>query len=112
MVSLKFETLKSIDSDKKYDIIISASLFMMKNSYRDFNVYIKQFLQWLPYIPRNSYVRLYVDQSVLNSDLFKELLEDKYKHLEIILYECEEFLDNEGFHDGTFGTIIRFIPLF
>ena len=113
MVNLKFVTLKSINEQTKYDIVISASLFKMKNSYRNFNEYINKFLLWLPKIPNNSYVRLYVDNTVFDSNLFKEILSDfKYKNLEIILYECEEYLDSEGFHDGTFGTIIRFIPLF
>jgi hypothetical protein len=113
MLNLKFVTLKSLNEKNKYDIVISASLFKMKNSYRDFNVYVNYLLLWIPHIPRNSYVRLYIDNTVLNSNLFKELLdEEKFPHLEIILYECEEYLDSEGYHDGTFGTMIRFVPLF
>ena len=113
MVNIKFVNLKTINESTKYDIVICASLFKMKNFYRDFNEYINKFLLWLPKIPRNSYVRLYIDNTVLDSTLFKELLDEKkYPHLEIILYECEEYLDSEDYHDGTFGTMMRFIPLF
>jgi hypothetical protein len=117
MLKLNFVTLKSLGTEGSneglYDIIISASLFKMKNSYRDFNIYINDLLKWIKYIPKRSYLRLYVDNTVLSSTLFNTLLDDdKYPDLEIILYECEEFMDSEGYHDGTFGSIIRLIPLF
>ena len=146
MVHIQLKTLKPLKFNpiQKYDILISTSLFMMKESYRKFPEYVTSFLNWLPNIPRNTYVRMYVDSSVFYSEDFKKIMSLKVPHLEIIQFYCKEFFDEEkmdnvksrspkspkspksrmsiqfkenvtfpsGYHDGTFGSIIRLIPLF
>lgn len=145
MVHIQLKTLKPLQFDSKYDILISVSLFTMKESYRNFSEYVTSFLNWLPHIPRNAYVRMYVDSSALQMEDFKKIMNLKTNKLEIIQYYCKEFFNEEnleisfpkfskspkisskisksiqfkenvtfpsGFHDGTFGSIIRLIPLF
>lgn len=125
MVHIEFKTLKPLKNGE-YDIIISISLFKMKEAYRKFPEYITSFLNWFPRIPQKTYVRMYVDDSVLEDQDFSKIMNLKDGNLEIVQYYCKEFFIEEhkskkkvenmsfpkGYHDGTFGTIIRMIPLF
>lgn len=140
MVHIQLKTLKPLKPGH-YDIIISCSLFMMKEAYRKFNDYIIQFLNWFPKIPRNTFVRLYVDDSALSNPDFQKIMNLNSPHLEIIQFYCKEFFEEKllnskvlnsskiskmksivfksnttifpkGYHDGTFGSIIRLIPLY
>jgi hypothetical protein len=111
MVKINLTPLKTINPKNDYDIIISSSLFMMKESYRNFPIYVRDFLAWLPLIPRKTYVRLYVDTSVLDNPEFHKIIDLNFPHLEIVQFECPEFF-HDGFHDGTFGSIVRLIPLY
>jgi hypothetical protein len=140
MVHIQLKKLKSLEPGE-YDIIISCSLFMMKEAYRTFNDYIIQFLNWFPHIPKNTFVRLYVDDSALSNPEFQKIMNLNSPHLEIIQFYCKEFFEEneplksktkplkskvsksidfksdttifpKGYHDGTFGSIIRLIPLY
>lgn len=116
MVHIELKTVKSLDfskSPKEYDILISTSLFMMKESYRNFSKYVYSFLKWFPYIPKNTCVRIYVDVSVLDNEDFQKIMDLKSSHLEIVQFHCDEFFDEaNNLHDGTFGSIIRLLPLY
>lgn len=139
MVHIELKTIKPLKPGK-YDIVISCSLFMMKEAYRKFNEYIISFLKWFPHIPRNTFVRLYVDDSALSNPDFQQIIALKSPHLEILQFYCKEFFEEDeinvsskninssksrsisykqpttkfpkGYHDGTFGSIIRLIPLY
>ena len=108
-------TIQECDVDK-YEIMISASLFKMIDSYKDFEKeYLNKFLKWFEVVPKESYVRLYVDGSVLQEPSFVSILDKQHKNLEIIFYEFKDFIRddiNDLYHDGTFGTIVRFLPLY
>jgi hypothetical protein len=96
-----------------FDTCISVSLFRMKYSYRDFSRYVKDFRRWLPDIPKSFYVRLYVDASVLQEPSFIELFDANYPKLEIVLYQFDDYLDDDGIHhDGFFGALTRFLVLY
>jgi hypothetical protein len=129
-----FKYLQKIDTSK-YDILISTSLFMMKCPYKNFKqYYIEPFYKWIVKIPKNSYVRLYVDESIIDKLEFKELYDKKISNLEIVFYQFDDFYINDtaydgsicpkyekyttekasGYtgHDGTFGSIVRLLPLY
>ncbi len=153
--SKKSKSPQSFTNSSSYDILISVSLFMMKESYRKFPEYVNSFLNWFPQIPRNTCVRMYVDDSVIDNEDFKKIMDLKAPHLEIIQFYCQEFFDGDltpsnledqrnsktsrtpnsprtskssprstiifkkpetsfpkGYHDGTFGSIVRLLPLF
>lgn len=113
MSQIIFTPLKELKNNSiKYDVMFSCSLFQMRNSYRNFDFYLNKLLNWIYKIPKNSYLRLYVDSTVLTNKKFIGLLDSKFSRLEIILFEAPAFLDSEGFHDGAFGMIPRFYPLF
>ena len=99
-----------------YNLCISCSLFRMKNAYRDFSRYTQAFMRWCYRVPRTAYIRLYVDASVLKDKNFENILLKNIPHLEVVLFEFPDFIansnENEYFHDGTIGTMGRFLALY
>jgi hypothetical protein len=53
-------------------------------------------------------VRIYTDDTGLD---FSLELAEKYPHVSVYYFSCPAFRDGEG-HVGTFGTVVRFLPLF
>lgn len=92
--------------------LISASLFRMKSAYRDFSKYLRRAILFIKQVERilpDWIARIYIDESVTESELEKLQL----SHVEIVLYQCDEFWDSEsGTHEGVFGTFMRFLPMF
>jgi len=88
----------------------------MKNAYRDFSRYTHALLQWCYRVPKSAYIRLYVDASVLQDKNFENLLLKNIPHLEVVLFEFLDFVitkdETEYFHDGTIGTMGRFLALY
>lgn len=93
-----------------FKICISVSLFKMADPYRDFGKYVTRFLEWVYKIPSHSFIRLYTDEASLMSKEFQTIVDREIDHLEIFIYDYPEFKAS-GFHDGTFGTLMRFLPL-
>lgn len=90
--------------------VLSTSFFRMSNGYKDFSKYehnLKQFLEKTKVLP-DFEVRIYTDNSA--SDVCLRIAND-YQTVTVLKYECEFFKENSG-HTGTFGTIVRFLPLF
>lgn len=116
---IKTKIIKSIDPlfKKECDICFVSSFFRMKNNYKPLDFYTKSFDEWMSVIPSNSYIRLYVDGSILDNELFKKIFNSENSKLEIVVYECSEFLlpfenPDDYYHDGTFGTVVRYLPLY
>ena len=89
--------------------IISASFFTMKDAYRKLAVYesnLKHFSR-ISQLP-GFCVRLYTDDS---GEEIALRVTEKYDHITVIHYNCPDFREEVG-HVGTFGTIVRFLPLF
>ena len=97
---------------KNYNVCISISLFKMNDPYRDFGKYVAYLYNWIFKIPKNYFVRLYIDEVTLKSPEFEKIIESSFNNLEIFLYNYPEYKDNSGYHDGTFGSISRFLILF
>jgi len=117
---LKVYSFKKLDynqltGSKAFKICISVSLFKMADPYRNFNKYVSKFLDWIYKIPSNTFVRLYTDEASLMSKEFQTIIDQEINHLEIFIYDYPEFKSFApkfyDFHDGTFGTLMRFLPL-
>lgn len=122
--------IKEISRIEGYEIMLVCSLFKLntvKGSYREFSKYCRDFLNWIYTIPKNFCVRMYIDESILNDEDFINIWNRNIKHLEIVLFEFKDFKltkkdtsnpifknveFNEGSHDGTFGSIARFLALY
>lgn len=107
MSQIKVETLKQ---GLQTGNVLSTSFFRMTNGYRDFSKYeynLKQFLEKSKALP-DFEVRIYTDDSA--SDICLRLA-NEYTTVTVLKYDCEFFREKNG-HTGTFGTIVRFLPLF
>jgi len=100
-----------LSNKKRYECCISVSYFrMIKGGYK--TNYIRKFLNWVNHIPDTCFVRMYVDESAFTDPEFNKVLEVKAP-IEIYIYKDKRFLLEDGIHhDGTFGTMARFLPLF
>lgn len=109
-----FTPLFKIDYSVKKNII-SCSFFKRNNSYyKSFSKYVKG-IQSLYYNVIKNYkhfsVRLFIDNSIYkDNNIMKKL--KKLDKLEIILYDCPMYKINNNYHQGLFGTLIRFFPMF
>lgn len=108
---MKVYQIKELKQKINYKICITCSLFKMNDPYRDFGNYVNKFLGWMFKIPKDSFIRLYTDEITYKSEEFEKLLKLNYNKLEIFIYDYPEFKDSDGYHDGTFGTLMRYLPL-
>ena len=89
--------------------VISASFFTMKDAYRLFDKYtshLKSFCRVTNIL--GFCTRIYTDDT--GKDIALEVA-SKYPHVSVIHYNCPQFREGDG-HVGTFGTMVRFLPLF
>lgn len=109
---LKKFTLEHI-KESNYETCISCSMFKMRKAYKPFGQYIDAFILWLESSPQKAMVRVYIDQSIIQDESYERLIKKNFDHLEIFQYTDKRFLEEDGIHhDGTFGTMPRFMSLF
>lgn len=93
------------------DKVLSCAFFrMVSGGYREFGKYetnLKKFLE-ASRVLTGFEVRIYTDDTAKD---FCVSLAEKYMHVSVYHYNCELFKEDDG-HTGTFGTIVRFMPLF
>jgi hypothetical protein len=114
MKNIKIEKIKHVKKHKTY--LFSGVIFKMKDSYRDFSIYVDGVIEELKYFDNckeNITYRLYFDESVEDDESWDVLLKEfnKRKFTELYKYTYPP-LKNGKFHDGVFGTLVRFLPLF
>ena len=108
MSQINIEIIKNVSN--KYPNVISTSFFTMKDAYRSFTKYenaLKKFLDYTNQLD-NFEVRIYTDNSGIDYAL---KVSQNIENVSIYKFDCPEFKDN-NYHIGTFGTLVRFIPLF
>jgi hypothetical protein len=111
---MKVELLKPLKNpNKKYEVCISTSLFRMQSAYKPFDKYLTMLEKSIKSVNYNACFRLYVDKSVMLEDSYKKFISKNIPNLEIYRYEDKRFLLEDGIHhDGTFGSIARFLAFF
>ena len=115
------------DNTPEYYDIISTCVFIMKKSYKSTLIYQEGLENLLKVIQQtDKYLYLYHDRTIeepkhLNEDINEEIkslwipLIDKLKKSKrvfLIRYEFPEFKEDKFYHHSTFGTIVRFLPIF
>jgi hypothetical protein len=109
MSQIEISILKQANPPRKK--VLSCSFFVMQGGYRDSSVY-KNFLESM--ITRKSKtlkdfeLRVYTDDS--GKDFVLDIAKDQ-DHTSVYHYNCDYFREGQG-HTGTFGTLVRFLPLF
>jgi len=92
----------------KHPNILSCSFFTMQDAYRSFAKYQSQLKRFLDQVKGLDYeIRIYTDDTGKDFAL-KVAKED---NVTVLHYDCEPFHEDNG-HVGTFGTLVRFLPLF
>jgi hypothetical protein len=95
------------------DILISCSIFKLKNSYKDFSKYIDGLKLLIDTtISNNMKMIIFYDHSMDSDNDFKQII-DKYKtKILFCSYRFDDIIDDDGYHKGVFGTFVRFMPIF
>lgn len=109
----KFTPLFNLNLTKKQNIL-SCTLFRLENGYKNFNIYIRGLAQLNKFVTNiipNFRIRLFIDNNIYGDSEIMEKL-DRMDKIDKILYECNDFMINDRYHDGLFGTMVRFFPMF
>jgi len=92
-------------------------MFIMQKSYKDIQTYIDglqytldNFTKYLP----DFYLRIYYDASVEQDENLISLFKEARQHekVQLVKFVHPWFANKQGYHLGTFGTIVRLYPLF
>ena len=100
-----------ININKKVNVI-SAVIFK-SSQVSDFSRYVKNLLKVknLNVIKNKEYVfRLYYDDSILEDQYVKKIFPSLNKYYQMVHYDCPKFKNKDGTHNGTFGTLMRYLP--
>lgn len=104
---LQITILKQGTPSKK---VVSVSFFVMNHSYKPIEFYINHLKRFL--IQKKKLkefeIRIYTDNS--GKEIVLELVKED-PSVSVYHYDCKQFYDTPG-HNGTFGTLMRFLPLF
>ena len=120
---VKIVVKELIKSQFKTDKLISCSLFRQLKVDKDPIKYYNWLRDFIKEINKNYSdfkIRLYTDLSLTyNEDgsIYKEgikLLNELKQNpkVEVFMYRCDDFALNKYYHQGTFGTLVRLLPLF
>lgn len=111
-------TFESLDNFSKTDLkfnLISCVIFNNKKNYKDYMIYLEGLKLLIKDCIKKKYLLfIYYDESVYSFNFdFDNLLKLNRNQIYInfIKYKCELFYEN-NFHEGLFGLIIRYVPLF
>jgi hypothetical protein len=97
--------------------IVSVCVFVMKKGYKTNDIYsdglqytIKNINKFLP----DFFLRIYYDSSIEQDDKFVRIIKDAKKNskVQLVKFYHPWFIGDNGYHLGTFGTIVRLFPLF
>jgi hypothetical protein len=110
----KFTPLFPIDYNKKINMFSSCFFKMVNRGYKDFSTYVNGLKDLNDKIIKRKLdykIRLFIDESI-HSD--KEIfgMIKKLECVQPVLYSCPNFIIEEKYHIGLFGTMVRFFPFF
>lgn len=115
--------MDNIIFDKQYEEptnsynIVSVCAFVMNKGYKTNDIYsnglqytINNVSKFLP----NFYLRIYYDSSIEQDEKFLSIIKQakKNKKVQLVKFYHPWFIGEDGYHLGTFGTIVRLFPLF
>lgn len=105
-----------IKSNIKKKYLLSTSFFYLEKSYKSSDKYINGIEKVIEFVNQNEFyvLRIYYDKTIFLNSKYLELFEKigTNEQVELCEYTCSTFLRSSPFHIGTFGTLLRFLPLF
>jgi hypothetical protein len=98
--------------NRRYANTVNIVFFRAIPLTKNFQKYVDGLRGWKEYIKNypDSQLQLFVDRSIAEDVVIQSLL--KELNSRVIMFECPDYLRNDGFHLGLFGTMLRFYPLF
>lgn len=106
----------NLNTNTKYKYLLSTSFFYLEKSYKSSERYIDGILKIIEFVEQNEFyiLRIYYDKSIFLNHKYNELFNKIKinKFVELYEYSCIRFIETKPFHIGTFGTLLRFLPLF
>lgn len=102
------------DTNKNMNIV-SVVYFLPEMAPNKINKYykgLKDIIKTIPKLLSEFKLRIYYDNSVENqvNELVNELENKDY--IELFKYDIPKFKDENGYHRGKIGTLLRFLPLY
>ena len=105
--------LFNIDYRKKQNIV-SCSFFKIEGGgYKNFSRYMNGLVILDDYVKKymkEFRVRLFIDKSIYEDQKIMNFINKL--DIDLVLYDCPDFKKSINFHKGTFGTLLRFFPMF
>lgn len=114
----KFEPLFNVDFNNKKNIVSCSFFKLATTPYKNFNLYVDGLERlykkvYNEYADSGFVIRLFIDNSIKDDEkIYKRI--KKMNKLEIVIFYCANYLSehNKLYHEGLFGTIVRFFPMF
>lgn len=110
----KLTPLFNIDYSKKKNLLCGSFFKIAGGGYKDLTYYLYKFENSLKiykkYLPDFTF-RLFIDNSIYKDSTLMNRLK-KLKNVEMVLFECIDYVKDLDYHRGIFGMIVRFFPLF
>lgn len=109
----QFTPLFDIDYTKRQNIL-SVSLFKLVKGYKKFDIYLNGLNLLNRYVDDElpEYrIRLFVDATIYQDNYIMNRLK-RLDKADLVLYHCSDFIVKNNYHDGLFGTLVRFFPMF
>lgn len=108
-----FTPLFPINYSSKKNIISTVFFKMPDSGYKPFTKYLNG-ISFLASVSKKKLpdfaIRLFIDNSIYKDNRIMNYL-NKIPNLELVHFDCPNYKVND-FHRGTFGTLIRFFPMF
>lgn len=106
----------NINKSNKKKYLLSTSFFYLEKSYKSSNKYVNGIEKVIEFVNQNKFymLRIYYDKTIFLNSKYSQLFEKirRNEQVELCEYTCSSFLRSRPFHIGTFGTLLRFLPLF
>ena len=109
----KLKPLFKIDYRKKQNIVSACFFKMYGGGYKNFSKYTEGIVKLSKTIERKIEgfrLRLFIEKSIYEDDNIMKILNKL--DIDLVLYECQDFIKEDKYHVGLFGTLLRFFPLF
>lgn len=110
----KFTPLFEVNTNKKKNLLSAVFFKMPGKGYKDLEEYIDGLEKLALYVKnkiKDFSLRLFIDRSVYEDEMLLGRIE-KHKNIEVVVYGCPEFIVDDIYHQGLFGTMVRYFPMF
>lgn len=108
----EFEPLTSWDKSIKYNIL-STCFFKMGSHYKNFDIYIRGIKKIIKMVESQSkyILRIFIDVHIKSDPDIYPILSSSNK-VQIILFKCDNYMNDKNFHIDVFGALVRLFPIF